>query len=115
MRHRLRRPATWWGWHLIASLGLAAIAGIACYVWMAHDLGGSCGVSPRFPQFGPSFDYVRAYVVFVIGAAAVNSVLVALTRSIVAALGAALMTAAATFGGVTFAMFMFLGNRNCFL
>ncbi len=115
MESAIHRAGAWCGRHaLITSLGLAVIAAAGCYDWMIRDLGSGCGVSPRFPQFGSSFDYTRAYLVLVGGATAVTSVCATLTRSLAVLLRASFMTAVLTAGGITIAMFMFLSGRGCF-
>jgi hypothetical protein len=110
----------WWGRHpLLTASGLGLLTAGATYIWMRLVLGTSCGGSPRFPQYGPSFDQTTAGIVLVCVATAVNTVLTALTKRPAWVLGVALITAAAAFGGfalggLSFLGGLFLGGRNCF-
>jgi low temperature requirement protein LtrA len=93
---------------------LAAIGGVACWLWQVHDLGRSCGYAPGHGL--PSFPVVTALAVLV---GSPTLILGATSAVLERRLGRATVTfmiGTAVVSGVAFvvASFAFWISRNCF-
>lgn len=93
---------------------LAVIAGVACFLWQAHDLGRSCGYGPRSGL--PTFPVVTALIVLVACPTVIVGVSAVLVERRRPSTVAVLMTLAAVASAVAFviALFVFWSSRGCF-